>query len=118
MSSKELTKTGVDAVFGIAGGAVLLVSSVIIGRLLPHASFIIGAVISVFGISGIFSKIKSDRKTGLAILLVGLVFMSSFVIKPVAAIAGTLLSIGAFASLGLGIWKGIRFLGGLKKLSR
>ena len=110
----ELSKQGVGAVGGIAGGILLLV----LGALPPVAGIIAGAVVAVVGLGALFSKDPGDRKPGMIITAAGVLGILAKapipLLKPFAALA---LGIGAFGLLALGVWKGIRFIRGLKSRS-
>jgi hypothetical protein len=115
ISEKELSKRGVNAILGIGGGVALLVLSFVLGKLMPLVGLVLGGIVAALGISAVFSKHKEDRKGGLLTTAVGILLMLFFRKVPmVTAFAGTILSIGAIASFGLGIWNGIRFLFGMK----
>ncbi|GHU39644.1 hypothetical protein FACS1894190_05240 [Spirochaetia bacterium] len=116
-SSKELSENGTNAVFGIAGGVLLLGLGFLI-RPLAFVAGIIGAAFALFGVIALFSKSKSDKNGGLISIALGVLLMlASRKSGLISGIAGTVLPIGAFASFGYGIWNGIKFLLGLKKRS-
>ncbi|GMO27116.1 MAG: hypothetical protein Ta2B_07720 [Termitinemataceae bacterium] len=118
-SKKNLTKRGIDAVLGIAGGVALSFLGFFVSRMFPPLGLVLGIVVTLLGVSGIISKNKDDRKNGALTTVVGAILILSFlkVVPVIAALAGTLLSICAFISFGFGIWNGIRFLFGLRKIS-
>ncbi|MDR2363643.1 MAG: hypothetical protein LBD65_04430 [Spirochaetaceae bacterium] len=109
-----LTKQGVAAVGGIAGGILLLIM-----RALPFPLGIIaGAVAALVGAGALFSKDPEDRKPGMIITLAGiLAVIAGSPIPGLKNFAGFFLSIGAVGLLAMGIWKGIKFLKGLKSRS-
>ncbi|GHV83981.1 hypothetical protein AGMMS50212_13210 [Spirochaetia bacterium] len=111
-SKKDLSNKGVNAVFGIAGGIALMVLGVVLSKL-SFLGPIVGAIVTIIGISGILSKSKSDKKGGAITCAVGIIILLLRV-PAVSVIAGTVLRVGALASFGLGIWNGIKFLIGLK----
>lgn len=118
ISKEDLTKTGVNAVLGILGGLAFGVLGFVISKIMPLIGLGLGVFITVLGVKALFSKIKGERKTGLITALVGVVMILFFRKVPfVTSFAGMIFSIGAFASFGLGIYNGIRFLIGLKKRS-
>ncbi|MDR3160304.1 MAG: hypothetical protein LBU28_01665 [Spirochaetaceae bacterium] len=110
----ELSKQGVTAVGGIAGGILLLV----LRALPPVAGIIAGAVAGAVGLGALFSRDAGDRKPGLIITAAGLLGILAKapvpLIRPVAAFA---LGIGALGLLALGVWKAFQFLRGLKSRS-
>jgi hypothetical protein len=109
-----LTKQGVAAVGSILGGVLLFV----IQALPAPLGIIAGAVAALVGIGAVVSKDPVDKKMGRIIILAGaLAVLAKGPIAPVRPFAGALLGIGAVGLLALGIWKGIRFLKGLKSRS-
>ncbi|GMO52364.1 MAG: hypothetical protein Ta2G_10300 [Termitinemataceae bacterium] len=118
ITEKELSNRGVSAVLGIAGGVALFVLSILITKLFAPLGMVLGVLITGLGISGIFSKSKQDRKPALFTTLVGAVlFLSSGKVFPlISTFAGTILSVCSFASFGIGLYNGVRFLLGLKKI--
>jgi hypothetical protein len=109
-----LTKQGVAAVGGIAGGILLFIM-----RALPvPLGIIAGAVVALVGVGALFSKDPEDRKPGMIITVAGiLAVLARAPIPPLRSFAGVLLGIGAVGLLAMGIWKGIKFLKGLKSRS-
>ncbi|GHT87004.1 hypothetical protein FACS1894137_13430 [Spirochaetia bacterium] len=106
-----LSKQGLIAIGGIAGGTALM----IIRALPSFIGLIAGVIVALIGISGIRSKDPDDRKPGiLAAAAGGLAILARVPIKPLAALSGTLLGISALGLLAVGIWNGIKFLKGLK----
>ncbi|MDR2743396.1 MAG: hypothetical protein LBB98_14780 [Treponema sp.] len=104
-----LAKQGVTAVGCLIGGAGLLIA----GVLPPVIGIIAGVVIGIVGIGAAMSKDPDDRRPGiLAALAGGLTILSKIgIVRP---LAGTLLTIGAVGLLAMGIWKGVKFIIGLK----
>lgn len=109
-----LTKQGVAAVGGIAGGILLFIM-----RALPlPLGIIAGAVVALVGVGALFSKDPEDKKPGMIITLAGILAVLARAPIPVLRnFAGILLSIGAIGLLAMGIWKGLKFLKGLKSRS-
>ena len=115
-SDNQLSRYAANAIFGIGGGIALFVINMLLRRIIWPVGLAIGIVVTILGILGILSTTKADRKGGFIALAAGIVLLFAFRgIGPVRAIAGTILSAGGFASLGLGIWNGIRFLLGVKE---
>ncbi|MDR2158485.1 MAG: hypothetical protein LBP23_00280 [Treponema sp.] len=116
-SAKSLAKQGVTAVGCIAGGLFLFVMNVI-GTRFPVAGIVLGVAAAVIGIGALFSRDPDDRKRGAVITAAGaLVILSRVGIPFIRLLAGTLLGIGAFGLLAMGIWNGIKFFRGLKSRS-
>ncbi|MDR2759181.1 MAG: hypothetical protein LBB78_07370 [Spirochaetaceae bacterium] len=109
-----LAKQGVAAVGGIAGGILLFIM-----RALPlPLGIAVGAVVALVGVGALFSKDPEDRKPGMIITVAGfLAILARVPIPPLRSFAGLLLGIGAVGLLAMGIWKGIKFLIGLKSRS-
>ncbi|MDR2404156.1 MAG: hypothetical protein LBD78_09015 [Spirochaetaceae bacterium] len=107
-----LAKQGVAAIGNLIGGVGLL----ILGALPPIVGIIAGAVVGIIGAGALLSKDSEDRKPGIIMAVAGSLSILSKIgiIRPVAA---TLLGIGAFGLLALGIRYGIKFLKGLKSRS-
>jgi hypothetical protein len=112
--ARTLEKLGLAAVANLAGGLFLLALAFVGGRF-PIAGIVLGALAAIFGFAALFSKDAEDRKPG-ALLSAGglLVILSRAGAHFFRPIAGTLLSAGAFGLIAMGIWKGIKFLRGLK----
>jgi hypothetical protein len=110
--SNVLAKQGVAAVGSLIGGVGLL----ILGALPPIIAIIAGAVVGFIGVGAILSKDPDDRKPGIIVTAAGALSILSKIgiVRPFAA---TLLGIGAFGLLGLGIWNAIKFIKGLKSRS-
>jgi hypothetical protein len=103
------------AVANIAGGVFLFILA-ILGARLPLLGIILGGLSLIAGVAAIRSKDPADRKAG-AILAGGgaLAILSRAGAVFVRPLAGTLLSIGAIGLFVMGIWKGIKFLNGLRR---
>ncbi|MDR1635878.1 MAG: hypothetical protein LBR93_00940 [Treponema sp.] len=113
--ARKLEKLGVAAIADIAGGVFLFVLG-ILGARFPLLGIILGGLSVIAGIAAIRSRDPADRKAG-AILAAGggLAILSRVGAVFFQPLAGTLLSIGAFGLFAMGIWKGIRFLMGLRR---
>jgi hypothetical protein len=115
-STSTLAKQGFTAVACGAGGVLLFALQAIARfRVLGLAA---GAAACVLGIISLSSKEAADRKSGALITAAGgLVILSKTGIFPLNSMAGSLLGIGAFGLLAMGIVNGVRFFRGLKKRS-
>ena len=104
-----LAGQGVTAIGYLIGGGGLL----LLGVLPPIMGLAAGALVGVVGIGALMSKDPDDRKPALITAAAGVLAVLSKVpvVRPFAA---TLLGIGAFGLLAMGIWNGIKFLKGLK----
>ena len=79
---------------------------------------VVGAIACVVGIVSLMSKDPADRKPGAVITGAGfLVVLSKTGVPLLQAAAGTLLSVGAFGLLAIGVLNGVKFFRGLKKRS-
>jgi hypothetical protein len=115
-STKNLARQGVAAIGMIAGGIFLFVTGAL--ARLPVVGLIIGVAAGIVGISALLSKDPEDKKPGIIITAAGvLVILSKTKIPFFSALAPTLLSIGAVGLLIMGVWKGIKFLRGLRSRS-
>ncbi|MFP3089211.1 hypothetical protein LQZ21_02665 [Treponema sp. TIM-1] len=109
-----LAKQGVAAVGGIAGGILLF----IMGALPLPLGIAAGVIVALVGVGALFSKDPEDRKPGMIVTAAGfLAILARLPIAPLKSFAGFLLGIGAVGLLAMGIWKGIKFLKGLKSRS-
>jgi hypothetical protein len=115
-STSSLARQGITAVGCLAGGVFLFILQAIARfRVL---GLLAGALACVVGIVSLMSKDPADRKPGAVIPGAGvLAVLSQTGIPLLKAAAGTLLSIGAFGLLAIGVLNGIRFLKGLKQRS-
>ncbi|MDR1618369.1 MAG: hypothetical protein LBS06_04900 [Treponema sp.] len=116
-SARGLAKQGVSAVGYAAGGLFLFIMN-IVGTRLPVVGIILGTAAVVVGIGALLSRDPDDRKPGAVITAAGaLVILSRVGIPFIRPLAGTLLSIGAFGLLAMGIWNAVKFFRGLKNRS-
>jgi hypothetical protein len=111
---RTLEKLGVAAVADIAGGVFLFILG-ILGARFPPVGIILGGLSLIAGVLTVRSKDPADRKAG-AVLAGGggLAILSRAGAAFIRPLAGTLLSIGAVGLFVMGIWKGIKFLMGLR----
>ncbi|MDR0569078.1 MAG: hypothetical protein LBG87_07735 [Spirochaetaceae bacterium] len=108
ISTKELAKQGVSAVAGIAGGAALLA----MGALPSFVGVGVGLIAGIAGICSFFSKDPDDRKAGAVLAVGGALAVASKVLH--LGFAGVCLGLGGLGLLAMGVWRGIKFLKGLK----
>jgi hypothetical protein len=112
--ARTLEKRGVAAVADLAAGIFLFVLAALGGRF-AIMGIILGALAGIFGIAALRSRDSADRKAG-AILTAGgilavLARAGAAFFRP---LAGTLLSVGAFGLIAMGLWNGIQFFRGLR----
>ena len=107
-----LAKQGVTAIGCLIGGAGLF----LLGALPSIVGIVTGVVVSVVGISAALSKDPDDRKPGIMITIAGGLAVLSKV-GFLHSFTTTLLGLGAVGLIGMGIWKGLKFLKGLKSRS-
>ncbi|MDR2618400.1 MAG: hypothetical protein LBC62_05965 [Treponema sp.] len=113
-SGTALAKQGVAAAGGIAGGVLLLVMQ-ILGARFRLVGILLGLIVGGVGVSGLLSRDPEDKKPGLILTAAGaLELVFQFGIPVLKPIAGTILGFAALGLLAAGIWKGIRFLKGLR----
>ena len=111
-----LVKQGMSAVGYLASGLLLIL--ITIGSRLGILGIILSAAVLIFGIGALVSKDREDKKPGLVLTVAGIMgLIVRFGIPVLKPIAGTVLGIGAVAMFAMGIWKGIKFLLGLKSRS-
>jgi hypothetical protein len=115
-STKTLAKQGVAAIGMIAGGVFLFIIEAL--ARFRVVGLVMGAAAGIVGISALLSKDPDDKKPGLIITAAGaLVILSKTGIPVLRSLAPTLLNIGAVGLLVMGVWKGVKFLKGLKSRS-
>jgi hypothetical protein len=111
---RTLEKLGVTAVADIAGG-IFLFTLGMLGSRLPLLGIILGGLSIIAGIAAIRSKDPADRKAGYILAGGGgLAILSRAGAAFIRPLAGTLLSIGAIGLFAMGIWRGIKFIKGLR----
>ncbi|MFA6508264.1 MAG: hypothetical protein WCT14_19330 [Treponemataceae bacterium] len=112
--SRTLTKYGVAAVGGIAGGVGLMVLNFLTG--FPIIGLIAGGVVALVGLGAMASPAAEDKRAGgIATAAGGLTVLSHFsFLGPIAGIAGSLVSVGIIGLLGMGAWNAYKFVKGLK----
>jgi hypothetical protein len=115
-STSSLSKLGITAI-GYSVGGVFLFLLQIFSRL-RGLGLVLGGVVCILGIGSLMSKDPTDRKAGIIITTAGvLTIISRTGIPVLKAVSATLLTIGSFGLLALGIINGLKFFAGLKKRS-
>ena len=110
-----LVKQGTSAIAYLSGGVFLMIMA--FGTRFPVLGIILSVVAAAVGIGALFSRDSEDKKPGIVLAAAGALgmvmrFGGPFVLlKPIAGFALGLGALGLFAA---GIWKGIKFLVGLK----
>ena len=113
-STSALAKQGVAAVGNIIGGALFLATGILP---LPFG-LALGGIAALVGTGAAFSRNSDDKKIGGMVAIGGLFALAAKLPAspgPIRAVAGTLLVVGAIGFLVMGIWKGLKFLRGLKQ---
>jgi Fe2+ transport system protein FeoA len=113
-STSRLSKLGITAVGYTAGGVFLFLLQAF--ARFRGLGIVVGALVCIIGIGSFTSKDPADKKAGAIIMTAGILALLSRV-PPVAPVAGTLLAMGAFGLLAMGIINGVKFFTGLKKRS-
>ena len=108
-----LVKQGTSAIAYCASGIFLLILT--FGSRFPLLQIILSVAALVIGIGALFSKDREDKKPGLIIVIAGaLGLVMRFGIPILKPFAAFVLGLSGLALLAAGIWKGIKFLIGLK----
>jgi len=108
-----LVKQGTSAIAYVAGGIFLMILA--FGARFPILGIILSLVAVVVGIGAMVSRDREDKKPGLILAVAGAMGMViRFNIPKLAPFAGFILGFGALGLFAMGIWKGIKFLMGLK----
>ena len=122
MEDKELTpivprellvKQGTSSIAYLAGGAFLMIMA--FGARFPVLGIILSVIAFVIGIGAFMSKDREDKKPGFIFAAAGVMGMViRFGIPILKPLAGFALGLGALGLFAAGIWKGVKFLLGLK----
>jgi len=108
-----LVKQGTSAIVYVCGGIYLLLLA--FGAKFPLLQIILSLTALVIGIGALFSKEREDKKPGLIILAAGIMgLVMRFGIPVLKPFAAFFLGLGGLGLLAAGIWKGIKFLLGLR----
>ena len=108
-----LVKQGISAITYLSGGIFLLIMVIGAGR--GFLGIFLSGVALIVGIGALASRDQTDKKPGLVLLAAGVLgMMMRFRVPLLQPIAATILTIGGLGLFAAGIWKGIRFLLGLK----
>jgi hypothetical protein len=114
ISTGLLAKQGVSAVGYIAGGALALLM-LVLGARFRILGLVLGVLVGGVGVRGLLSKDREDKRPGMMLAAAGaLELVSLFGISFTRPLAGFVLGAGALGLIAMGIWKGIKFLKGLK----
>jgi hypothetical protein len=109
MDPSDLRQKGTKGVMSAIGGAGLMVVSALVAS--PIVAGIIGGGLALIGLTGVFSKKRTDRSTGGIVLAVGgVAIASAFLHGPL----GGLLSLGGLALLIYGGVNIFKFVKGLR----
>jgi hypothetical protein len=112
-SSQEIVRQGLSAVGFLAAGAGLFV----LGWFPPVVGIVAGIAACLFGVKAVRSSDKADQIGGVALFAGGaLTLLSKLRIPLLGPLSHVVMSIGAVACVGLGIWNGIKFFRHLKEL--
>ena len=112
-SRNVLAKQGVAAVAEIAGGLLLLIMHVFLGRLRPFG-MVLGLVIGSIGFGSLLSKDREAKKPGIILAVAGILeLLFQFGNAPIKAFSGFLFILLCFGLLTLGVFNGIKFFKGL-----
>jgi hypothetical protein len=110
-----LVKLGVTAISYLAGGAFLTIMTIGARFRILAIAFSVAAL--VIGASALLSRDREDKKPGSLIVAVGaLGLLVQFGLPFMRPIAATVLGFAGLGLLAAGIFKGIQFLLGLKRM--
>ncbi|MDR2509678.1 MAG: hypothetical protein LBC77_03425 [Spirochaetaceae bacterium] len=116
--NNKLAKFATNAILGIGGALALGAASILIKWFTQPVGIAAGAIVTVIGLSGVFSRNGTDRKDGMFVTLAGAVLLCTFLgIGPIKNFASTILSAGSAISFFYGLWNGLRFFIGRGKRS-
>ena len=108
-----LVRQGTSAITYIVGGVFLVILT--FGGRFPILGIILSLAALVLGIIALFSRDRDDKKPGLVVTFAGVLgLVMRFGIPELKPFAGFILGLGGLGLLAAGIWKGIKFLWGLK----
>jgi hypothetical protein len=113
-STSLLSKQGFNAIICGAGGVLLIVLQIV--SRFRVMGLVISAIVCVIGLVTYFSKDSTDRKPGIVITAAGTLALLSK-IPAIAPLTSTILTIGAFGLIALGVINGLKFFSGLRKRS-
>jgi hypothetical protein len=110
-SQKDIVRQGLSAAGFLATGVGLFV----MGSLPAIIGVIVGVAACFLGVGSAFSHDRDDRIGGSVLFAGGaLTLLAKLRIPLLAGLSRVVLSVGAVACIGLGIWNGIKFLRGLQ----
>ena len=110
-----LVKQGTSAVAYLAGGVFLMVMA--FGTRFPVLGIILSVLAAVIGTGALLSRDSDDKKPGIVLTAagaLGLIMRFGGPLIFIRPFAGFALGLGALGLFAAGIWKGIKFLVGLK----
>jgi len=111
-----LVKLGTSAVAQLVGGVLLFIMTTSARFRVPGIVLSLGALL--VGAGALLSKNRDDIKPGMFITGAGVLGMVvQFGLPLMKSFAGFFLGVGAIGLIASGIWKGIKFLRGLKTRS-
>ena len=117
VDSSNLSKRGTRGILSTGAGAGILILNGILH--FPVIGAVIGGVLVVLGISGIFSKTRTDKVAGTVALVIGAAGLTSVlgaipIIGSLARFSSTVLGVGAIGLIGYGIYNIVKFVRGLR----
>ena len=113
VSREALVKDGTSAAVCLIGGVYLMVLS--FGARFTFLGIALSGFALLMGLGSLFSKDREDIKPALILTAAGMLgLLFRFGPGPVRAFSAFILGLGAIGLFAAGIWKGIRFLIGLK----
>jgi len=108
-----LVKQGTSAIGYIAGGVFLLILT--FGGRFPLLGIILSLTALVIGIAALLSRDREDKKPGIVIAVAGILgLVMRFGIPELKPFAGFILGLSGLGLFAAGLWKGVKFLWGLR----
>ena len=113
VSRDVLVRQGTAAIVDLVGGIAFLVMAM--GARFRFLGIVVSLAVLVVGIGALISRYREDKKPGIVITAAGVLGMvNQFGLIILRPFSGFILGLGGLFLLAGGVWKGIKFLLGLK----
>ena len=108
-----LVKQGTAAIVDLAGGIAFMVMAM--GARFRLLGIVVSLAAVILGIGALVSKDREDKKPGIIITAAGVLGMvNQFGLPIMRPFTGFILGLGGLFLIATAIWKGVKFLFGLK----